>query len=172
MRPLALTLSLLLLLSSPLAQAAGAHVHGEAELEVAIDASQLVIRLQSPLDSLVGFEHAPRNERERALLQKAADTLRDGTSLFGLPTEAGCSLQDANVELPGAAADHASADGHRSAAAQWTFACKQHERLHRIELRLFQPFPRLKTLHVQWVGPAGQGGAKLGPARTTLQFGR
>jgi hypothetical protein len=40
-----------------------AHVHGAGSLEIAIDGAAVQINLYSPLDNLLGFEHAPENER-------------------------------------------------------------------------------------------------------------
>ncbi|MEO6563194.1 MAG: DUF2796 domain-containing protein, partial [Nitrosospira sp.] len=42
-----------------------AHVHGAGSLEIAIDGAAVQINLYSPLDNLLGFEHAPENEKER-----------------------------------------------------------------------------------------------------------
>jgi hypothetical protein len=47
------------------------HAHGEGRLDVVIDKDSIAINLELPLDAAVGFERAPRNEREKAAL--AAD---------------------------------------------------------------------------------------------------
>ena len=42
-----------------------AHEHGPAEIELAVEGSDAVVNFASPLYNLVGFEHAPRDERDR-----------------------------------------------------------------------------------------------------------
>ncbi|MCM8594809.1 DUF2796 domain-containing protein [Accumulibacter sp.] len=42
-----------------------AHVHGQGQLDLAIDHDLVTIELELPLEAVVGFERAPRNERER-----------------------------------------------------------------------------------------------------------
>jgi len=63
--------SLVALFLALTAHADSAHEHGSARLDVAVDGDRLHIALQSPLDNLVGFEHAPRNERQRTALAKS-----------------------------------------------------------------------------------------------------
>ena len=61
-----LTPILLALLAVPVGAAAQhAHEHGRLRLAIAIDGEQLSIALEAPLDSLVGFERAPRTDAER-----------------------------------------------------------------------------------------------------------
>ena len=45
---------------------AQAHVHGEAQLEIVLEDTQLSLYLHSPLDAFLGFERLPRNPTEKA----------------------------------------------------------------------------------------------------------
>lgn len=54
-----LLLSVLVLLPATLHAGEKAHQHGVAILEVAVDGGTLRLRLESPLNNLAGFEHAP-----------------------------------------------------------------------------------------------------------------
>ena len=47
------------------AQPAHAHVHGAVQLDVAVDGPTLTLTLEAPLDSVVGFERAPRTAAEK-----------------------------------------------------------------------------------------------------------
>ena len=67
--PLALLIALLLPLDGARAQA-GAHVHGRASLQLALDGSRLTPSLESPLEALPGFEHSPRNAAEREAVRR------------------------------------------------------------------------------------------------------
>lgn len=69
---------------SALALSAFAHerdVHGEARLEVAIEQGSLELKLEMPLDSAVGFEHAPKNDQQKAALSETLRRLEDAGSL-------------------------------------------------------------------------------------------
>src|SRR5687768_2134293 len=82
------------LLAFPGVACAGeAHVHGHGSLDVAVDANLLTLRLESPLDSFVGFERAPRSEKERAAIRRMAQALR-AESAFVPSTAAKCRLKD------------------------------------------------------------------------------
>ena len=41
-----------------------AHEHGTAEIELSVEGSDIVVNFPSLLYDLVGFEHAPRDERD------------------------------------------------------------------------------------------------------------
>ena len=158
-----------LLLGQPLvATAQGAHVHGRASLEVVQDGQRLSIRFDSPLDSLTGFERAPRTDQERKALEKAAATLREPARLFGLPAAAGCT--PGGVELTSralAAVDGASKhttakhEAHGDMEAGYAFSCTNPEALDSIEVRLFKVFPRIKMIDLAFSGAKGQKAARL-----------
>lgn len=78
----------------------GAHVHGAGTLEIAIDGAMVQINLHSPLDNLLGFEHAPGNEKERQAARAMALRLHQGGTLFILTPEARCRLETTRLESP------------------------------------------------------------------------
>ena len=78
----------------------GPHVHGVAILEIAIDDGLVQINLNSPLDNLLGFEHAPRNEGERQAVKSMASKLYQADSLFNFTPAARCQLESAELKSP------------------------------------------------------------------------
>jgi len=74
----------------PPAVAGPAHQHGVARLTVAVDGPTLTLELETPLDSVLGFEHAPRTERHRAQVREMARWLRQSGTLFAPSEGAGC----------------------------------------------------------------------------------
>jgi hypothetical protein len=80
-----------------LAQSSGAHVHGQAVLEIAVDGETVQLNLYSPLDNLLGFEHAPRTEEERRAVRAMAAKLHQAGSLFVFTPSAGCRLESTNL---------------------------------------------------------------------------
>ncbi len=80
------------------AHGAGSHVHGRATLEIAIDGAAVQVNLNSPLDNLLGFEHAPRNEKERQAVRTMALKLRQADNLLIFTPAAQCRLKSARLE--------------------------------------------------------------------------
>lgn len=91
-------------------QAAEAHVHGLAQLQVALDNGQVDLIFTSPAANIVGFEHAPKDDAQRKAVADAAEYLEsqplfvaDGTS---------CTLKEASVSSDLLDADHHAEKGH------------------------------------------------------------
>ncbi|MBA4141843.1 MAG: DUF2796 domain-containing protein [Nitrosospira sp.] len=88
-------------LGSPVwAHGLGAHIHGVAHLEIAIDDATVQINLITPLDNLVGFEHAPRNEKQRQAVKTMAFKFHRTDSLFIFTPGAQCRLESTELESP------------------------------------------------------------------------
>ena len=157
--------SWLLLLAGPMAaQAASAHEHGLARIDIAVDAGRLDIVLDTPLDNLLGFERAPRNDAERQQADAAVAALKAGARLFVIDRLAACALT--GVELKSAVlklglAAAGSAAEHADMEASWTFTCKGPAPAH-VDVALFGAFKRLGRIEVQAATPKGQ-------SRTTLK---
>ena len=147
-----------------------AHVHGGVKLDVAVEGNQLSVQLESPLDSLVGFEHRPRTEAQRQAAATALRQLNDGAALFKPDAAAGCALTRTQVNgdalqpaAPAAAgAAPAQASGHADLDASYEFTCATPARLAGLEQALFSTFKRISRIEVQVAGAQGQ-------ARQTLR---
>ena len=151
----------------------GAHVHGVAELRVSIDGGELEIALESPLDNMLGFEHAPRTDEQRAAVRTMAAKLRQAQTLFTPTAGAQCALasvQLASAALPAdllgepkpAAPDAAQdEDGHADLDATFSWRCTAPEQLKGMDVGLIQAFPGVRKLNVQVVGPKGQSATML-----------
>ena len=100
--PIAMAVRAMALLMAmwPAAHAGKAHEHGVAKVDVAIEGSKLTVALQSPLDSLLGFERAPRTDAERKAAADMLARLRSGGALFKADAAAQCTLSKAEVTAP------------------------------------------------------------------------
>lgn len=173
-------------------QAGGVHEHGAARLDVAIEGAEVSLHLESPLDGLLGFERAPRDEAEREKVRRMAAALRKADQLYAFPAPAGCVVDEVKLASPvivpdllgerGAPAaahahhDHAHGEahghGHAELAADYRFRCATPARLDRVDVRLFTAFPRIERLDVQVVGPRGQSSARLTPKQSELKLSK
>jgi hypothetical protein len=157
------------------AWAGTAHEHGVAKLDIAVEPGKVEIGLESPLDNLLGFERAPRTDAERRAAQALVARLRAGEALFRIDPAAQCRL--ANVSLRsaplrlGSADAKAAADDHGDLDASYGFACKGGAP-GRIDVGLFEAFPRMTRVEVQLVTPKGQSRRTLRRGATRLELGR
>jgi hypothetical protein len=150
----------LTLLLPALVWANKAHEHGAAHLNIVVEGQQLMISMESPLDSIVGFERAPRNAAERAQVEAAVSRLQAADKLFKIEASAACRLAKTTLLAPvlgvGVTAPVADKTGHGDLDAEFVFECQDTSKLRHIELGLFDAFPHMKRIAVQAVTPAGQ----------------
>ena len=158
----------------------GPHVHGEATLNVGIDGQLLLVSLEAPGMSLLGYEHPPRDEAERGAYQKTIATLNAPADWLVLPAAAGCTLDDAKVAPHGfgTGASDAKPDddeedepaGHEHADfdTSYRYTCHAPLALHAFEVKLFERFPSLHKVNVDLVLPDRQGSQSLTPGTTAV----
>ena len=143
-----------------------AHVHGVAKLEVAVEGGHLSLHLETPLDGVLGFEHAPRNDKERAAASQMRKTLADAGKLFLPTTAAQCTLKSVQIEAPTLDAKSTKgndqhADQHSDLNADFVFSCAQPSKLTGMDVRLFQAFPKMRRIDAQVVSGKGQKATRL-----------
>ncbi|MCI4661212.1 MAG: DUF2796 domain-containing protein [Neomegalonema sp.] len=94
----------------------GAHEHGHAQLNIALDGPMVSMELIAPGADIVGFEHDASSDADKAAIEQAKAVLADPVSVFGLPEAAQCLVQSAHVELETEGAeghdDHDAHDDH------------------------------------------------------------
>lgn len=78
----------------------GAHEHGVASLNLVVDGSLVSLELDSPAANLVGFEHLPSNDEDRATVARVKAALEQADTLFSFTPAAGCTLQQVELESP------------------------------------------------------------------------
>ncbi len=159
---------LLALLAAFALPAQAQHAHGEGKLDVVIDKDSVAINLELPLDAAVGFERAPRNDREKAALAATEKTLGDA-ALFVPTPAAECKAQTPKVVMPAFGAK-AGADGHGDIDASYAYRCANPAALKSIETGIFKSFKRLYRLEARRAGPAGQGATRLTPKNPVLAW--
>lgn len=147
----------LLLCAGTAANAAGAHVHGKARLDIAVEATRFTVQLDSPLDNILGFERAPRTDAERKQAAAAVAKLTAAESMFKIDPAAQCKL--ANVVLTSAALKlgkpDAAAPGHAEIEGSFEFKCTDAANATYVDVGLFE-FAHLQGLQVQVASPRGQ----------------
>ena len=94
----------------------GAHEHGSAKLTIVSEGKELLIELDSPAANILGFEHAPENDQQKALIVQARDSLSNINNIVTLPATSECVLE--HVEIKGALfSQHQGDDDHKEHSA-------------------------------------------------------
>lgn len=149
-----------------------AHVHGVAKLEVAVEGAHIDLHLESPLEALLGFERAPRTDKERAAVARMNQALKQADKLFSPTAMAGCKLVSVQVEAPVLEAGHKEHgekgkhdehehEAHADLDADFRFTCAQPGKLTGLEVRLADTFPGMRRVDAQVVSGKGQSAARL-----------
>lgn len=149
----------------------GAHVHGEATLEIAQDGRTLSIGLDAPGDSLLGFEHPPRTDAERRQLAGVLALLKSPGPWLAPDAKAACRLLRAAATSTGYGAQAADADGHAGFEASYRYDCAAPAALDALDVRLFARFPALHKVNVRMALPSRQDGMQLLPGQSRIRLG-
>ncbi|WP_295520208.1 DUF2796 domain-containing protein [uncultured Stenotrophomonas sp.] len=140
----------------------GAHVHGQATVDLAMDQGRLELALQAPGIGILDFERPPANASEQAALASALAALKRADWLT-LPSAAQCTPlhRDAHADgFAAAAARSATAAGkhaHAGFTAELSYQCANPAALRVLVLSLPKAFPNLHQVIVNTATPAGQG---------------
>lgn len=179
-RALALSILVLLGAAAVVAQQRG-HVHGRAELDVAVDAGTIAVHLDSPLDSLLGFERAPRTDAERKRAADLVGRLMAADTLFVIDPAAQCKLASVKLESAvlglgaGGATPHSHGkgddhDSHADLDMTALFTCTNAAAARFVDVKLFEAFPRYRGIDAQVAAPAGQFKRTLTKAAPRLSW--
>lgn len=157
---LALTILVFALAASPNVSAEDdhdAHVHGAVILNVALEGDVLVAETDAPALHVVGFEHAPRSQAERATIVAADRWLAGGRDILGVPRSANCRLDKVDYTPP------RLDGGHADYRARHTFRCSRPGELAWVELWSLRRLRGVEKAQVNLITPSGQRQLELTP---------
>lgn len=126
-----------------------------------------MVNLTLPTDSLWGFERAPENAQEKALIKDTLTHLNAGHRFFTLPESADCQPTEVTITPP-ANLNDPMASGHMELEAQWFWQCEGP--VNAITVALFKHFPELHRLTLQRLSESGSGGAELTPSSSSASW--
>ncbi len=161
-----------LLVAAALAHAAPAHQHGVAQLDGVLDGAVLTVSLSLPLDSLLGFERAPRSAAEKQAAAALVERLRTDALLVQPDPAAACVREAVEIASPVLGPGPGGVGEHADIDASWRFRCADPTRLGHVELGLMKAWPRLSRIDAQLVGARGQTRQVLRRPATRLAWPR
>lgn len=148
----------------------GAHVHGHGALNIAVDGTGVSMFLDVPGMDVLGFEHAPASDAERAAKNEAEAKLAKPLELFGLPAAAGCKVSTAKVEIEGGNGPEHDHDGHLDYNAAYELECASPGEITEIAFGYFAAFKGAQGLTVTLVASNLQKTYEVSRDKPALKF--
>jgi hypothetical protein len=145
----------------------GAHVHGTAAVNIAVDDRTALIEFTAPAEGVIGFEHQAKSAADQSRQAKALDLLRQNMDqMLRLDPKLGCRFSPTKVDVVRQDAEHAEVHGSFAVDCQAPLAGSK------VRFGFTQAFPRLQTVTVQVVGGTQQVGASIKQDKGELEVPR
>jgi len=127
-----------------------AHVHGSAEIKIAMEGLKGEVEFESPADGVIGFESEPKTAAQKQVVTAALDTLRKrGSELVIFPASSACKLTHKEVEV------HREGPQHSEVHAHYDLACAK-PIMSEIKFGATKVFPRTREVKVTFVSEKSQ----------------
>lgn len=176
-----------LLLTASISSANEAHVHGLANLTLALEGNALAIQFESPADNLIGFEHKAKTEQEIQKIAQAKQVLSATGKVFTFNgTE--CKSEQVHIDvsdlLPTKHSHHDDYQhkykhkhhhkhqhsSHAEISAEYQFKCQNPEALLSISFNTLTQFQGLQKVNVNWITTISQGATSLRKNQTLIKL--
>jgi len=143
-----------------MAQHQHTHTHGSLRMDAAVDERTITVQLEAPLDSLLGFERAPRTAAERQRVADLATRLRATGQWLRPDPVAQCAAGQVQLRAPvlgwGDATPAQAPDGHADLDITVSFSCARATDARHLDVDLFAAFAGITTIQAQVAAPQGQ----------------
>ncbi|MEM7767389.1 MAG: DUF2796 domain-containing protein, partial [Pseudomonadota bacterium] len=131
-----------------------AHVHGEAEIAIALDGNTLTVSLNGALASFGLTEAEPETDEARAVIAEGLAPFNKSTTLVALPDAAGCTETEAD-----AGTDYSRGPGNL--VADYTFTCTNPDALSEADFPIFADYSTLEKIDAVWLVGSDQAAKTL-----------
>ena len=152
-----------------------AHVHGVAEINIAVEGTKATVEFRAPAESVMGFEHEAKSESDKKKRDAALEQLRtkrDQMVLFDArlgckSSEVKTAIVEAKEESTKAQAgkdahkDQKKSGEHREVHGTFSVACEKPLAGSRLRFGVSKVFRDIQEIKVQVLGDSGQSGATI-----------
>ncbi len=163
------TILVILIYSSPtLAKKnLSAHEHGSATISIAYDKNAAEIELESPADSVLGFEHAPKSDKEKKVFEKSKTLWGNlANELIIFSKDLNCKTSSSSFKQVIDEEDHDEKEhdekkhdhkdeGHSEIEATATISCEKNI-AGEVSIALKKHFKNMKNLKIEIMGAKPQ----------------
>ncbi|MCX6611590.1 MAG: DUF2796 domain-containing protein [Acidobacteria bacterium] len=152
-------IALILILSSsivfPQGKSQKAHVHGAAQISIAMEGLKGEVEFEAPADGVIGFESEAKTPAQKKLVQDAITTLKSrGGELVIFPAASACKLTPKEVEV------HREGPQHAEVHAHYDLICSK-PISGEIKFGVTRLFPKTREVSVTFVSDQSQKSAKI-----------
>jgi hypothetical protein len=156
------------LLAATFAAAAHGRPHDLIDLDIGVDADRVTFQVDSPLDSLLGFGHAPVSAAERNAAATLLKRMEGADWLVRIDPRAQCALARTELAAPvlnrpapkseasSAAVAEPAAGNHGSLIASYEFECRHMAALDSVQVSVFDEFRRVQRISIRVAGAGAQ----------------
>ena len=137
-----------------------AHVHGVAEINIAVEGSKADVEFRAPADSVMGFEHEAKSDSDKKKRDAALRTVQTKMSQMVLfDPKPGCQFSGAKTEVVEEKEDQTKAQSgkgeqksgeHREVHGTFSIAMRQASCWQPCQVRRFESFRRSRTSKFRW----------------------
>ncbi|MFP5518759.1 MAG: DUF2796 domain-containing protein [Bdellovibrionia bacterium] len=140
-----ITVALVMTLTNPVwahKKSHSAHVHGNAEMDIAFDGVKGEVKFEGSGDAFLGFEHKPKNMKQEKAVSDLQDTLKNRINeVVVLPAASGCQWMQTKYEIE----YHGN---HSDVDTEYQVTC-QVAPTGKVDLQFVKFFPKMKNIEVE-----------------------
>jgi Protein of unknown function (DUF2796) len=179
-------LSLAILFSTQIAFAHGAHEHGSAKIDIGVENTTATIHLEVPAISVYGFEHEPKNDKDKKAVKSAVEKMETNINqMVKLDSSLGCSFSVTKID-PFVKDNDDEGEGeekntkndknkkesgeHGDFHADFTASCKKKISGSKVTFGFQKYFPNMRKISVQGLSDTSQAAAKISDDKGFLQL--
>jgi hypothetical protein len=145
----------------------GAHVHGTAKLDIAIEERTATVEFEAPAESIIGFEHKAKTAADQQKQTKALDRFKHKIgSMVIFESALGCRISPTNLDVVQQGPEHAEVHG------VFAVSCDRSLAGSRIRFGFTETFPGIRTVNVQVVAATQQVGLTVHKDRGEVEVPR
>ena len=152
-----------------------AHVHGVAEINIAVEGAKATVEFRAPAESLMGFEHEAKSESDKKKHDAALEQLRTKMNqMVVFDPKLGCKFSEVKTAIveekgdsrEGATRQRRTRIKRRAVSiAKSTGPSRSHATIplpaRRVKFGVSKVFREIQEIKVQVVGDSGQSGATI-----------
>jgi hypothetical protein len=152
-----------------------AHVHGVAEINIAVEGAKATVEFRAPAESLMGFEHEAKSESDKKKRDAALEQLRTKKDqMVVFDPKLGCKSSDMKTAMVEEKGDHTKTQPgkdahkdqkksgeHREVQGIFSVTCDKPLAGSRVRFGVSKVFREIQEIKVQVVGDSGQSGASI-----------
>jgi uncharacterized protein DUF2796 len=145
----------------------GAHVHGMAKLNIAVEERTATVELEAPAESIIGFEHKAKTAADEQKQATALDLLKHKIgSMLSFEPALGCRLSTTSLDVVQQGDEHAEVHG------VFAVTCDSPLAGSKVRFAFTKTFPAIRTVDLQVIAATQQVGATIRHDRGEVEVPR